>query len=285
MTVPPSRGHPNVDPRVVAGFGEEWATFDQDGVDEAELAATFDRYFSLFPWERLSTESEGFDLGCGSGRWAAFVAPRVGVLHCIDPSSRALDVARRRLEHFGNCKLHLATADSLPLTDNSMDFGYSLGVLHHIPDPQQGLTDCVRRLKAGAPFLVYLYYALENRPKWYRWIWRAADQGRRMLSRLPWRPKLWITTVVAAIVYWPAARMSRYFEHLGFKVESFPLSFYRDKSFYTMRTDAFDRFGTRIEHRFTAPEIEAMMRSAGLTNISFRDEAPYWCALGYRAGA
>lgn len=285
MTRKTSGGDRNVDPEVVTGFGEEWATFDQGGMGHAELTATFDRYFSLFPWERLSEESEGFDLGCGSGRWAALVAPRVGVLHCIDPSSRALDVARRRLKHFGNCKLHLAAVDSLPFNDHSMDFGYSLGVLHHIPDPQQGLTDCVRKLKPEAPFLVYLYYALENRPKWYRWMWRAADRGRRLFSRLPLIPKLWITTVVAAIVYWPAARLSQRLEHLGFKVESFPLSFYRDKSFYTMRTDAFDRFGTRIEHRFTAPEIETMMKSAGLTDIIFRDEAPYWCALGYRAGA
>lgn len=273
----------NVDPNVVRGFGEEWSTFDQRSVDGEELQATFERYFSLFPWERVGTEAEGFDVGCGSGRWAAFVAPRVRLLHCIDPSSRALETARDRLKHLGNCQLHVAGVDSLPVEDSSMDFGYSLGVLHHIPDPQRGLNDCVRKLKPGAPFLVYLYYSLENRPWWYRWVWRTADVGRRLLSRLPWKLKLWITTFLAAIIYWPAARTARTCERFGSSIEHIPLSIYRDKSFYTMRTDALDRFGTRIEHRFTSKEIEEMMKSAGLTDIRFRQGPPYWCAVGYRA--
>jgi hypothetical protein len=50
-----------------------------------------------------------------------------------------------------------------------------------------------------------------------------------------------------------------------------------------MRTDAFDRFGTRLEKRFTAQEIRAMMEGAGLRDIRFRNGPPYWCALGVRA--
>ena len=46
-------------------------------------------------------------------------------------------------------------------------------------------------------------------------------------------------------------------------VGNIPLSAYRTKSFYTMRTDSLDRFGTRLEHRFTKEKIEAMMRSMG----------------------
>ena len=40
-------------------------------------------------------------------------------------------------------------------------------------------------------------------------------------------------------------------ERLGTDVRHFPLSAYRDRSFYTMRTDALDRFGTRLERRFS----------------------------------
>ena len=46
----------------------------------------------------------------------------------------------------------------MPIKDNSMDFGFSLGVLHHLPDPFEGIKSCVTKLKPGAPFLVYLYY-------------------------------------------------------------------------------------------------------------------------------
>ena len=66
-------------------------------------------------------------------------------------------------------------------------------------------------------------------------------------------------------------------------VSNLPLSHYRDKSFYTMRTDALDRFGTRLEHRFTRSEIEAMMAEAGLVDIRFRENEPFWVACGIKA--
>jgi len=49
-----------------------------------------------------------------------------------------------------------------------------------------------------------------------------------------------------------------------------------------MRTDSLDRFGTRLEHRFTKKKIEMMMNNAGLEKIIFSDIAPYWCAIGYK---
>jgi hypothetical protein len=65
-------------------------------------------------------------------------------------------------------------------------------------------------------------------------------------------------------------------------VEKFSLAWYRSRSFYTMRTDALDRFGTKLEKRFTSNQIRKMMENSGLRNIIFSDTAPYWCAVGYR---
>src|SRR3954462_10758387 len=138
----------NIDRKTVEGFGEEWSTFDQKALGEAELNELFDSYFSIFPFDVLPSDAEGFDLGCGSGRWAKLVAPRVGRLHCIDPSI-ALDIARKNLAHMTNCSFHSATVDAIPLDNASMDFGYSLGVLHHVPDTQSGMTACVKKLKPG----------------------------------------------------------------------------------------------------------------------------------------
>jgi hypothetical protein len=49
-----------------------------------------------------------------------------------------------------------------------------------------------------------------------------------------------------------------------------------------MKTDALDRFGTRLEKRFTKKEIEHMMQQAGLKNIKFSDHEPFWCACGIK---
>jgi SAM-dependent methyltransferase len=273
----------NMDSQVVEDFGDEWSRFDQNAAGLEELRRLFDDYFSVFPWDALSEKAVGFDLGCGSGRWAYFVAPRVGKLHCIDPAVGALAVAAGKLRGMGNCEFHCASVDDLPLADASMDFGYSLGVLHHVPDTQAGLRDCVRKLRPGAPFLVYLYYALDNRPAWFKLIWRATDLVRRAVSVLPRPLKNAVTDVIAFGVYLPLSRTAHAAEAAGLDVRSFPLSAYRDKSLYTLRTDARDRFGTRLEQRFTRAQIEQMMRSAGLERVQFRDGVPYWCAVGFRA--
>lgn len=273
---------PNLDPSVVDGFGDEWTRFDQSGLTPDDLNEMFDSYFHIFPWNALPENAEGFDAGCGSGRWALIVAPRVGLLHCIDASSAALEVARRTLQNQANVRFHVASVDAIPLRDESADFGYSLGVLHHIPDTADGVMNCVRKLKPGAPFLLYLYYRFDNRPRWYSMLWRSTEPFRFAISRLPYAIRFAVSQMLAAMVYWPAARFGRLLEIAGFTAKHMPLAYYRKRSFYVMRTDALDRFGTRLEQRFKRDEIQAMMERAGLERIAFSESAPFWCAVGYR---
>jgi hypothetical protein len=105
---------------------------------------------------------------------------------------------------------------------------------------------------------------------------------RRIVSRLPHGLRYWSSQVLALVVYFPLARLSWLLEKSGLDVRNFPLSTYRNLSFYTMRTDALDRFGTRLEQRFSRKQIRTMMEKAGLERVEFSDGEPYWCAVGYR---
>ena len=87
------------------------------------------------------------------------------------------------------------------------------------------------------------------------------------------------------MVYWPLARAAGLLERLGSNPERVPLASYRHLCFYAMRTDALDRFGTRLAHRFTREEILRMMESAGLERIVFNTFPPFWTALGTKAAA
>ena len=234
----------------------------------------FDAYFSMFPFDQVN--GEGFDLGCGSGRWAMLVAPKVRRLHCIDPAPEALATAKANMADASNVGFHLATADDIPLEDATQDFGYCLGVLHHVPHTAAALANATRKLKPGAPFLLYLYYALDDRPWWFRTIWKSTDAVRKLISHLPFKLKVVVTTLIAAGVYYPVARLSR------FGGVNFPLSTYARSSFYTMRTDALDRFGTKLEQRFTKEQMRSMMESAGLSRIRFNDGMPKWVAIGWK---
>ena len=99
---------------------------------------------------------------------------------------------------------------------------------------------------------------------------------------LPYFLKYSITQIFAAFIYWPLAKLAKLLVILSVNPELIPLAEYRDKSFYTLRTDALDRFGTRIEHRFSLDEIRNMMIDSGLERITYRDSPPNWCVLGYK---
>ena len=271
----------NTDPATVEGFGREWTTFSQSERDltDEDRRAIFESYFAIFPWDRLPPQSVGADIGCGSGRWATLVAPRVGHLHAVDAAAEALSVARKNLAGFGNVIFHQASVSALPFDDDALDFAYSLGVLHHVPETAQAIRDVAAKLKPGAPFLTYLYYAFDNRSAAYRMLWKISNAGRLILSRAPYPAQLAATTIIACLVYWPLARMAALFEKFGLRPRSWPLRYYRHRTLYVMRTDAFDRFCTRLEQRFTRVQIADMLRAAGFDDIRFSESEPFWVAV------
>jgi ubiquinone/menaquinone biosynthesis C-methylase UbiE len=276
----------NLDSKVARGFGQEWSTFrqDTDHLSQQQRQEIFNDYFRVFPWHSLPPGGGvGIDVGCGTGRWAMLVAPRVGHLHLLDASADALAVAKQNLALIGNVSFHAASVSEIPFAPQSLDFAYSLGVLHHVPDTQAAIDAIAGKLKPGAPFLVYLYYAFDNRPPWYRLLWRAADLARVVISKLPHPLRLVFSQAIAVLIYWPLARSARLLTRLGLRTHHVPLSYYADKSFYVMRTDAYDRFCTRLEKRFTRGEIDRKLRQAGFADIRFSDAVPFWCAVGIKA--
>ena len=271
----------NIDIKTVNGFGDEWERFNQSDLELTEKINGFNLYFNIFPWDKINSNSIGFDAGCGSGRWASLVAPKVKTLFCVDPSS-AIQVAQRNLSDFNNCIFLNESIDEFSKKYNDFDFGYSLGVLHHIPDTKAALQNCVNTLKPGAPFLLYLYYSFDNKPFWYFYIWKLSDYFRKVISILPNGLRYLVSQLIAFTVYVPLSKFAKLIEKLGFNVSNLPLSSYRNNSLYTIRTDALDRFGTRLEQRFSKNEIYNMMMESGLTEIKFSESIPFWCAVGIK---
>ncbi len=267
--------------KVINSFGEEWKKFDQSKLNKFELNKIFKDYFKIFPWKSISKRSIGFDMGCGSGRWAKVVAPRVGLLNCIEPSL-AIDVAKKNLGQNKNIKFIQLAIEDVNLKPASQDFGYCLGVLHHTENTQKNLNKCISLLKRNAPFLVYLYYKFDNRNLIYFLIWKFSDILRRIISRLPEILKFFFSDLLAIFIYYPFAKVAFILDKINFNVKNIPLSYYKNLSFYTMRTDSRDRFGTYLEKRYTKKEIKNMLEKAGLRNIKFSKKAPYWCAVGFK---
>jgi ubiquinone/menaquinone biosynthesis C-methylase UbiE len=269
----------NVDAAVIASFGEEWLKFSN--FNEADINQFGDEYFDIADAAILNKDAYVLDMGCGSGRFSRYLSGKVGFIEMLDPSE-AIWAAEKLLCGINNVRMINASADSIPFADNTFDLVMSIGVLHHIPDTQMAMKNCVSKVKPGGHFFVYLYYNLDNRGIAFRLLFKIVNIARKLISWMPSSLKKFMCDLIAVLVYMPLITFGKLLDKAGLKelAKKLPLSYYQDKSFFIIRNDALDRFGTRLEHRFSKVQIQDMMEDCGLTNIQFSANKPYWHAIG-----
>jgi SAM-dependent methyltransferase len=270
----------NIDQKTVDSFGDEWQAFH--GFAEKEIQKLGDEYFDIVTADMLNKNTSVLEVGCGSGRFLKYLSDKAGFLVGADPS-HAIFAADELLGQQDNILLVKAAANDLPFENGAFDFVYSIGVLHHIPDTQKAMQACVDKVKKGGYFFTYLYYNLDNRGFLFRSIFNASTLLRKGVSKLPGKPKRFICDLLAVGLYMPFVGFSRLLRAVGIKEtvrRKIPLFGYENKSFYIIRNDALDRFGTPLEQRFTKKQIQEMMERCGLKQIVFSNHIPYWHAVG-----
>jgi ubiquinone/menaquinone biosynthesis C-methylase UbiE len=94
------------------------------------------------------------DLGCGSGRLAATIAPYARSVVAVDASPEMLEVARARLAGFGNVEIRQGRIEELPLASGSLDLALVVHLLHHVDDPSAALAEVARVLRPGGRVVV-----------------------------------------------------------------------------------------------------------------------------------
>ena len=272
----------NIDMDVVRSFGEEWNRFHH--FSKPTIAKICKEYFDIIDQSIVNKDTYMIDIGCGSGRWSEYFLDKVKFVEAVDPSD-AVFAADELLGSTDKARITKASINTLPWPDETFDFGMSVGVLHHIPNTQMALTDCVKKIKKGGYFYVYLYYNLDYRGFLFRSLFFFSDLIRKVVSRMPITLKKVTCDLLAFFVYVPFVWLSRFFSFLGFKklAAKIPLSAYANKDFYIIRNDSLDRFGTKLEQRFTRQEIETMMTQAGLSNIKFGENSAFWHAVGKKS--
>ena len=270
----------NLDQGVIDGFGHEWAAFDYAETETAEaLDAQFVAYCAPIDLTAFNpATSIAADFGAGSGRWSSRLAPYFSLVYALEPSDGASAVLKKKFTDDPKITVLQETVgvNSIPL--QSLDLAMSLGVLHHIPDTGLAIKDVARSIKPGGYFLCYLYYDLENKPTYYKMIFKGVNMVRRVISSLPQPLKRLSATIIAALIYWPLARISKLLKRMGRDTSNLPLHHYADMPFVMLANDALDRFGTSLEQRFSKAEITEMLRAADfdLTTLKFSDTEPFW---------
>ena len=107
---------------------------------------------------------------------------------------------------------------------------------------------------------------------------------RKLISTMPTILKKITCDIIAILIYMPLILTGRVMNLIGLKklALKLPLNIYHNQSFYVIRNDALDRFGTSLEQRFSKDEINKMMKNAGLSEITIAETLPYWHAVGKR---
>jgi len=278
--VSPHEKDENLDQGVIDSFGHEWATFDYGETDTSEaLDAQFRAYCTPLDLSQFDPKkSIAGDFGAGSGRWASRLIPYFSLVYALEPSDGASTVLKNKFSGEGKIAVLQETvgANSIPL--ESLDLAMSLGVLHHIPDTSLAIKEVSRRIKPGGIFLCYLYYNLENKPTLYKLIFKAVNTVRKVISILPQKVKHLVTSLIAALIYWPLAKSSKVLSKFGINTSNIPLHHYADMPFVMLANDALDRFGTTLEQRFSKAEIKEMLRAADfdISTLKFSDSEPFW---------
>lgn len=249
-------------------FGEEWQQYSKI---LPEHEGEFRKYFDIVDIDGLHN-LRLCDLGSGNGRWSYFLRKKAQEIILVDFSD-SIFVARKNLSDAENCLFFMCDIRKLPFEDNFTDFAFSLGVLHHLPVP---CLDEVRKLRnVASKLLIFLYYALDNRPIYFRFILKIITFVRKVVCLVRNRNFRKVFSILVAItVYKPLIYLGRIFKVFGLQ-RFIPLyEFYHNKTVRRIEQDVYDRFFTRIEQRVTKKQIIELKDTYSKVQIS--NNLPYY---------
>ena len=270
----------NIDNEVVDHFGKEWAKYNYlNGIASEALDEQFSAYMEPIDLSKYNEKTSiAADFGAGSGRWTERLKPYFHKIYAVEPSVAAVQVMNEKFSKDSKIRVLHEDVEKNSIPESSIDLAISLGVLHHIPDTYQAISDVSKKIKSGGTFLCYLYYKIEDKPFYYRAIFRIVNVVRFSISRMPHAMRMSIAKLIAFSIYLPLARFSKFLLKGGKDVSNIPLHHYAEMPFVMLENDALDRFGTRLEQRFNKGDIKKMLESANfdLNTLKFSEAEPFW---------
>lgn len=247
-------------------FGYEWGTY-------SEITPLYEEQFKR--WTRLIPQDEWrnksfLDVGCGMGRnsyWPLGYGAKRGV--GIDIDKRSLAATQNNLKHFENFHTQELSAYDICYKDE-FDIVFSIGVIHHLQDPQRALHNMTQAAKVSGKVLIWVY-GQEN----VQWVNTVFNPFRKAIfSKLPISITHFLS-IFPTFFLWLFLKLG-----LG-KIEYFQLL--RKFSFWHLRSIVFDQMLPQIANYWSYNEVLSLMKTAGLENIqveSVNDMS--WCAVGIK---
>lgn len=240
-------------------FGFQWNAFPSVQLDSSnggvESARSFESNTGM-----TAQDLRGrlvLDAGVGAGRYADVVSRWGGEVVGVD-ITRAVDAAFTSIGHRPG--VHIVQADifAMPFADEVFDVAYSIGVLHHTPDPARAFQCVARRVKAGGTMAVYVYAAMGVSRHF-------SDAWRKVTTKLPQRLMFYAAAAAVPLYYlYQAPMIGRIFQTVA------PISMHRKWQWRWL--DTFDWYTPQFQFKSSYPEVWRWFDQAGFHSIRVLDE-------------
>jgi SAM-dependent methyltransferase len=264
----------NTADRTIRDFGTQWSAYTGNEGWYGSVEMFKDMTGPLIDIEELKGKDVA-DIGSGPGRTAMMLL-YAGVRHvtAIEPST-AYDLLVENLKEFKDTgtrvrALHIR-GDQF-VSDRPLDYVFSIGVIHHIPEPDPVLRAAYNSLKPGGKLFLWLYGSEGNET-----YLRVIEPLRALTTRLPHG----VLTALVAILY--VAMMAYRFLAKFFPL---PLKAYIEKVLWPMsphkrRLAIYDQLNPAYAKYYTRDEAIALLSAMGFVDIRLHHRHGYsWSVIG-----
>lgn len=266
-------------------FADEWTYFTST-IDKELAKDELDSYFHSFISYKDLDNKIVLDGGCGGGRFCYVVASESNAKEIIGIDlSNAVLTAFKNTKHFKNVNIIQADITKLPFKkkEKTFDFIYSVGVIHHLPKPQEGFNSLVKHLKETGKILVWVYGKEGNA------IYiNLADPIRKLItSKLPFRLNLFLSFILSAIlwsliwaIYFPINKVISKDLINKFLPFNEYFEFFRKRGFKDFWRTILDKMIPTISYYISQDEFINWFKENNLNNKIYFRNGHSWLGIG-----
>jgi SAM-dependent methyltransferase len=256
--------------RTIEDFGEQWLKYFDNKGYYGSLELFSDILFPFLKPVELKDRMVA-EIGSGAGRIVNML------LECgakkviaLEPSD-AFEVLCRNIQQPQKVTFLKITGDQLPAYEN-LDYVFSIGVLHHIPDPAPVVETAFKALRPGGHFLVWLYGKEGNG------LYLALIRPLRVLTkRLPH----FILSSLVEIMYWPLVLYIKSCHRLPLPLRGYMLSVLEKMSPEKRRLIIYDQLNPSYAKYYTQFEAKKLLSDGKFLNIRIHHRHGYsWTVIG-----